>query len=307
MSPNKVAIIGANGTLGPHVLSALRASEFSVVVISRKSSKSTYTDDVEVRVVSDDPSSEEYVKAVSGCDVVVATLGGSNDTLQMKLADASVEAGVELFIPADFGSCDSTSERAISLVPLYGKKSNVRDHLKKLAETTKLTWTSIVPGHFFDEKPGSLDLLLFNVNDHTAKILDDGSRKWSTTTLGRVGDAVVRVLRNQDKCKNQMLYIQSFCISQNELLTSVEKATGKKWTVEHVNSEEHARGLKKKLEEKPGDSHATEELVGNLGITEADWRNKETFSNELLEFADEDLDEVVRRVLGKERKSAVKV
>lgn len=36
--------------------------------------------------------------------------------------------------------------------------------------------------------------------------------------------------------ENKIVYVNSFTITQNKLLASLERASGKKWEVEHVNS-----------------------------------------------------------------------
>ncbi|MCJ1237447.1 hypothetical protein MMC14_005432 [Varicellaria rhodocarpa] len=129
----KVALIGANGRLWPAILDTLlSAGTFMVTVISRSSSKSAYPDLVHVTHISDDPPFEEFVDVLRGQDALVVTFPGSNSDLQMRLADAAAQAGVKRFIPADFGSCDSSSPRALDLVSIYRAKQKVWQHLQQL-------------------------------------------------------------------------------------------------------------------------------------------------------------------------------
>lgn len=297
MAVKNVALIGAKGRLGPSILNALiRSRSFNITVISRKASKSQYPDSVQVRYIFDDPTHAELLKVFQGQDAVIVTFAGSNSDLQIRLADAAAESGVKRFIPADFGSCDSSSPRALELVPLYKAKTKVRDHLIELAGKSNLTWTSLVCGHFFDYGLKS-DLLNFDVNARKVRIFDGGDIKWSTTTLETIGRATVEIIKKEGETRNRMLYIQSFSITQNEVLKSVEKAMGQKWQVEHVRSEDFITQTKAVMDKDPEDADAVEQMVSVVGIVDADWTGKPDFANDLLGLDDENLDEVVQRVV----------
>lgn len=291
MTINKVALIGANGTLGPAVLKAL-LSTFEVTVISRASSKSTYPDSVRVIHTSDDHSHQELVDAFKGQDAVVVTFAGSNSELQIKLADAAKEAGVKRFIPADFGSCDATSQLALDLMPLYRKKLEVQQYLKN----SGLPWTSIVSGHFFDYGLTS-NLLQFDLHQKKVNIFDGGDIKWSATTLETIGLAVVRVLQLQET-ENMMLFIESFNISQNDLLKSLEKFMGK-WEVIHTDSKNFIEVNKAETDKDPKNAKARENLVSVVGIIDGNWEDRVNFANKLLGIKMENLDQAVKKVIDK--------
>jgi putative NADH-flavin reductase len=300
MAIKKVTLVGANGKLGPAILHALlSAGTFTVTVLSRTSSKSTYPPSVHIARVSDDLPDDELVQVLRGQDAVVVVFAGSNSDLQIRLADAAARAGVQRFIPADFGSCDSSSARALELVPLYRAKQKVRQHLEQLASdssqlSSRLSWTSLVCGHFFDYGLKS-GLLLFDVEARKARILDGGEINWSATTIETIATAVMRVLQKEDETKNRMLYIQSFCVTQNEVLKSLECVTGRSWQVENVDSEEYIREARVRLDQR--NPKAQEDLVSALGIVDANWEGKGDFANSLLGLKTEDLDQVVRKVI----------
>jgi hypothetical protein len=46
-----------------------------------------------------------------------------------------------------------------------------------------------------------------------------------------------------------------------------------------------------------GDGEAREEVVAVWGVVAADWKEKEGFANKMLGLQEDDLDQVVRRVL----------
>ena len=301
MTIRKVILVGANGTLGPDVLQALlSAKTFTVTVLSRSSSKSKYPDSVNVIHVSDDFLIEELVPALRGQDAIIVTFAGSNSDLQIRLADAALQAGVRRFIPADFGSCDSSSPRALDLVPLYRAKQKVRLHLEQIAaDGGTLSWTSLVCGHFFDYGLKS-GLLQFDLSARKARIFDGGEIKWSATTLETIATATVRVLRKVEETRNRMLYVQSFCVTQNEVLRSLERVMGREgWQVEQVDSDMYIKEVKGKLDREPGNAKTTENLVSVVGIVDSNWEGKKDFANLVLGLQDEDLDQAVRKVIDK--------
>lgn len=312
MTIQKVALIGANGHLGPSVLHALLSStspKLSITVISRKSSKSTYPTEVNVVHISDNspPPHEELINVFTGQDAVVTTFAGTQGDLQIRLADAAAEAGVKRFIPADFGSCDSSDPRSLDLVPLYREKEKVRKYLQKLATSSAangqredaFSWTSLVCGHFFDYGLES-GLLAFDIAARKATVFDGGDIKFSASTLGFIGRATAEILTHREnETRNKMLYIQSFATTQNEVLGLLEKYTEQKWTVEQVDSEKYIDTQKKKLNENSGDHDIIESLVSVEGIVNANWTAKENFANGLLGLQQEDLEGVIRGVVSR--------
>ena len=300
MAIRNIVLVGANGRLGPSILQALLSnSSFKVTVLSRQSSSSTYPSSVKHAKVSDDFPVSEVSSALQSQDAVIVTTAGSNDVLQIRLADAAAQAGVQRFIPADFGSCDSAEgSRALKLMPLYRAKKRVREHLQRLVEGegATLSWTSIVCGHFFDDGLAS-GLLGFNLKERKVELVDGGEVKWSSTTLGTIGEAVVQVLERPDESRNKLLYIQSFCVSQNQILGVLERVVGSKFEIERVDSEEYIVRKKKEVDENPENKHAREDLVSIVGIVDSNWEKRRDFANGLLGIRGDDLEEVVRRVV----------
>lgn len=304
MPLHRIALIGANGTLGPSILHALltasSALSLSITVLSRQNSQSTYPSTVRVIYTSDNPSLSELTTLLKGQDALITTFAGSNSALQTRLASAAAQAGVQRFIPADFGSCDSRDARAQELLPLYREKTAVREHLEQLAAKHQLTWTSIVCGHFFDYGLET-GLLQIDLQQRKARVFDGGAGKWAASTLARVGEAVVAVLEpeREEATANRVLLVQSFCVSQNEVVGVLEGVMGGgEWEVENVGSERFIEEMKGKVEKDPGDGEATENLVGVAGLTLSNWEGKEDYANGLLGLEEEDLEQVVRGVVG---------
>lgn len=116
-----------------------------------------------------------------------------------------------------------------------------------------------------------------------------------------------------------MLYIQSFCVSQNEVLRAFERATSsssgssssssgdgnveggeKKWEVTKLDSKVYREEKVKKRDE--GDKQAIEDLVWLLGALDANWEDRKDFAMKDLGLENEDLDAVVRRIVEKQER-----
>lgn len=298
MSIVHVTLVGATGSLGSHILDALVSEgNFTVTLLQRASSKSkpAYLDKVRVLTISEELLHDELTDRLRGQDALVVCYRAQDAAAQIKFGKAAAAAGVKRIIPADFGSCDSNGERERELVKLFERKVQVRQSLQELAQQNDyFSWTSLVNGHFFDWGLRE-NFLHFNLQTRKADIIDDGNTRSSQATLTQIAKATVRILQRPEETKNRMLFIQSFCVSQNEVLASLEKAMGVKWEVERHDSDEFIK-QKKALADK-GDSQAIEDLVFVLGAIDGDWEGRPDFAMETLGLENEDLDAVVQKVV----------
>ena len=295
MSIKNVCLLGANGNVGPMVLHALVKDGFNVTVLKRSSSKSSsgYPSGVKVAEVDDAFAVDDLVPIFNGQDAVVVTIKGTQVDIQKRLADASVKAGVKRFIPADFGSCDSSSPHAQDCVPLFVNKTELRSYLTELTKKNEsFTWSSIVCGHFFDWDTAFLHLW---PKEKRADIVKDGDLKTSYSTLARVGEATSRILQRPVETANKVLFIQSFCVTQPEIVKAFEKASGSKYEVAWLDADAYERGQKAKRDE--GDKDALENLVWLLGAIEGNWEERDEFAMGLLGLGNEDLDEAAAKVV----------
>jgi len=231
-----VIIIGAGGNLGPTILNTfLKESSFNTTVLSREGSSSTFPSGVKVIRANYD-SVESLTEAFKGQDVVISLVAGAVLGDQNKLIDASIAAGVQRFLPSEFGS-DTTDARLIAAVPITAAKASTVDYLK--SKESELSWSSVVTGPFFDWGV-AVGFLGFNVANKTANIYDDGKARFSATNLYTVALAVIRALEKPDLSKNQYVYVSGLDTTQNEILVAAEKITGEKWTVTHGTAKELA-------------------------------------------------------------------
>ncbi|KAL6707130.1 hypothetical protein ACN47E_004677 [Coniothyrium glycines] len=301
MTITNVALIGGTGTLGGPVLKALKASEFNVSVLNRQTSRSVYPK-TKVITVPDDLDIGEVAKALRehSIDALIITIAGSHIDSQKKLIDAAFKGGIKRVMPADFGSCDSADTDTNNMLPLMEGKKLVRDYLVSIegeerGDGTKMTWTSLITGHFFDWGLTN-GLLKFDVATRKAYILDGGNIKFSNSNLDFIAKAVVRVLERPVETENRLLYVHSVHCTQLELLDALEQATGDKFDRIEQESRKELDVVRPKMLE--GDFDSREEVVAIWGIIASDWAGRKDFANQLLDLQEADLYESVKKAVG---------
>ncbi|KAL6876855.1 hypothetical protein J3F83DRAFT_727303 [Trichoderma novae-zelandiae] len=306
-SPIKtVCLVGANGTLGSVLLAGLvQANCFDVSILQRSTSTSTSSSassssSIPRIIVGPDLDVQELTTALAGQDAVIAAFPLGQGDQHLRLVEAAFKAGVRRFIPADFGSCDAGDALPQQYLPLYRRKTLVRQRCEFFAAQpgSALTWTALVCGHFFDHglRHG---LLHFDFGTRTAQILDGGDVRASASTLRRIAEATVRVLQRAERTGNRTIYIQSFNPTQLEILAALEKAMGEKWHAQHVDSKAYLADARKRLDSDDEEAVlvAIEDIVFVLGALDADWTKREGFGMELLGLEDEKLEDVVEDVV----------
>lgn len=136
----------------------------------------------------------------------------------------------------------------------------------------------------------------FNIKEQKAVLYDDGTTKWSTTTLARIGLAVKNAMLIPEKTANKYIFIDSFTVSQKDVLAAFEKATAKKWEATHADLEnDKEEGLEKMAK---GDFAGAANLIRYINLTPGhggNYMEYEEGANELLSLPKETLDEAVAR------------
>jgi hypothetical protein len=300
MAIRNVALIGASGTLGPSILEALKKSQYTPYVLNRASSKSKYPD-TNVITIPDDLNVSELTTLFkdNAIDAVIFAIAGSHVEPQKRLIDAAFASDVQLIVPAEFGSCDSADEVTNQILPLMAGKKVVREYLIDLSTKErdgrpKLTWTSLVTGHFFDWGLEH-NLLRIDMKKKIAYLVDGGDIKFSGSNLSFIAKAVVKIMGQPEGSKNKLLYVHSNHVTQLELLAEIEKATGEKFERVDENSKTAIEEARPKMLE--GDHEAIELVVAVHGVVASDWAGKEGFANDLLGLQEEDLEGVIKRVV----------
>lgn len=139
----------------------------------------------------------------------------------------------------------------------------------------------------------------FNLKEQKVTLFNQGRDTWSTTTLGTIGLAVKNALLLPDETANRYLYIDSFTVSQNQVLDAFQRATGREWEVEHVEAEEMKKTGMEKMSR--GDLSGAMSLIRYINCVHGHGGNFAEYkstANALLSLPEENLDETVSRILG---------
>lgn len=165
--------------------------------------------------------------------------------------EAAQTAGIQRFIPSEFGS--DTSNPLTAQLPVFGDKVAV---LRKLEEVSKqdtaFTWTAVINGPFFDW--GLEYKFTINLKGPSTRIFDGGDVPVSSTTLAGVGRAVAGVLKHPEETKNRSVFVSDVQFTQNQLLELSGNAD--KIQREDVKTEDVEKQAYEALEQSPPDGRA---------------------------------------------------
>lgn len=173
-------------------------------------------------------NSNTLVDALKGQDAVVSALNHAALNQQRTLLDASVSAGVQRFIPSEYGS-DTLNPKA-AVLPLFAQKKKEQQYLEDLAAKGKVSYTIVINGPFLDFGLNH-GFLGPDLKKRHITYLDGGIAKFSTTTLATVGRTVVGVLSKLEKTKNRAVYVEDTALTLMDLFRLCKQALGEEgWT-----------------------------------------------------------------------------
>jgi uncharacterized protein YbjT (DUF2867 family) len=196
---------------------------------------------------ADFSSHESLTRALAGQDVVVNAVTAAAGDTQKALIDAAIAAGVKRFVPSEFGS-GTLDARARALVPMFEAKREVNEYLR--AREGSIEWTGIFTGPFFDWAVRN-GFMGFDPAKRTVTVFDEGTTVFSATNLHQVGETLVKILERPEETRNRFVTVSGFQTTQMEMLAVAEKITGEKWSVTHVDVQQHVLEGNEKL--KKGD------------------------------------------------------
>jgi hypothetical protein len=78
----------------------------------------------------------------------------------------------------------------------------------------------------------------FDIAKNSAIIYDNGTEKFTGTTLEGIGQAVVGVLQHPEETKNRCVRVMSILTCQNDLLQAFKSITQKEWEVQRSTTKE---------------------------------------------------------------------
>ena len=119
-----------------------------------------------------------------------------------------------------------------------------------------------------------------------------------TTKPATIGLAVKNAMLVPDKTANQYLYVDTFTISQKQVLASLEKATGAKWEVTVLDGEDLVKTGMEKMSK--GDYSGAMSLIRYINCVHGHGGNYMEYrqgANELLSLPTQTLDNAIAEVL----------
>jgi uncharacterized protein YbjT (DUF2867 family) len=238
-----VALAGASGSLGKPVLEHLLENGFTVAVLTREGSTSTFPAGVKVAKV-DYTSEESLTAALRGQHALISTLATEVVSSQDILIKAAIAARVYRIIPSEFGSDDFLD--ANRKLPVYFQKIAIQKLLEDGVKETngEVTYTFVLNSIFMD---WSMDYgFLIDAKKKKVVLYDGGETRYSTTPLHAVAKGVVGVLKHPQETANRAVRIHGTVLTQKRILELGKKALGEDgWTITESNTED---GLKEGLD-----------------------------------------------------------
>eukprot|EP00835_Amoeboradix_gromovi_P005164 NODE_460_length_8176_cov_0.585737.p3 type:complete len:283 gc:universal NODE_460_length_8176_cov_0.585737:539-1387(+) len=249
MTFSTIAVLGATGTLGKPVTTALINKGFKVKIFTRDAEKSKKEFSVKAEYVTVDYKSKDgLIRELKGIDVVVSTLGGPAFNDQFLVLEAAKEAGVKRFYPSEFGAEINDSVKSV----LFEPKLKLREALK----ASGIEWTIIENGLFLEYLYSPF--IGFDHAKHTATLVGTKDTTISFTDLRSIGEFVAESINNP-KSKNAKVQVAGDTKTFSDMVHIIEKATKATWTVTYIPVSE----IQKKVD---GNSNPWETIPEQLKI-----------------------------------------
>lgn len=289
--------------------SLIDTGRFNLTAITRPDSTSELPAGIKVAKASNDDH-DALVSALRGQDALLITLGvtAPADT-QTKLIRAAADAGVPWVLPNDWGF-DTELEGNVNDIPGTAKVPQGR---REVAETGVCKFISVTTGFWYEWSLAIPFSYGFDFANKTATFFDDGQTKISTSTWPQVGRAVTALLSlpikpeggNLERClehfQNKVVYVNSFTVSQQDMLDSVLRVTGDKledWTINKEPARERYAAATKALQ--GGEKMAYVRMMYTrifYNDGSGDFETRRGTANEILRLPKEDFDDATLRAI----------
>lgn len=254
-----IMILGATGNVGSAIFAALKSHNtqnpthpFNITILTRTSSYARTTAQIPptmnlqvlpIDSYTDSKSLSTLLKA-HNIEVLISTIASFSTNDQAHLVTACVSSGtVRRFFPSEYGV--DTSDRALieKHLPLAVLKHENIELLREACSSTngKLSWSALITGAFFDWALALPGALAFNIPNMSVNVLDSGDTPYEATNIGTIGKAVVACLTSPARFEdtaNRYVYINSFTTTQNEVISLIEKFTGRTVKRNHISAKE---------------------------------------------------------------------
>jgi NmrA-like family len=262
----RIAVAGV-GSLGLPIVLALLNASYRVTVLTRSPTTSKPglpQDNANLTFATVDyasvPSLTSALKDHLG---VVSTITTASVHEQEPLIEAALAAGVQRFIPSEFG-CDTTHPLVAALPVFSGKVATQKLLADAVSRSDgKFSYTLFMNVAFFDW--GLKYGFLLDPKNRKATIYDGGDVEFSTTTLASIAKGIVGVFEHLEETKNKVVRVYDTVITQNKLLRIAQKLSGtsdKDWELKQGSTEENLKGGLETLQS----GKASPEEIGGLMV-----------------------------------------
>jgi len=249
---------------------------------------------------------EALISALKGQQFLIITLSvTAPGDLHGRIVKAAGEAGIPYVMPNIYGS-------DIQNPAILEESMNGRMYKERFAdfEGVDTSWIVLVCGFWYEwslalKKP----FFGFDIADRSVTFYDDGKTKIDVSTWDQCGRAIAGLLSLPESgaspCvadwKNKPLYINSFKVSQRDMLDSLHRVLGttdKDWTIDFEPTDQR---FKRGLEDWENGNRMGFATASYARIFypngDGDFESKWGTSNKLLGLPKEDLDEATKRVV----------
>ncbi|KAI5119130.1 hypothetical protein M0805_005736 [Coniferiporia weirii] len=245
MSAYKTFAVAGAGNLGSVIVEELlklkdAGTITSVIILTR--SEGGYADFVAKgarTVVVDYTSPSSLESALADVDVLVSVFGSSAYAVQKDLVKAAKAAGVQLFVPSEFGKVSQERQDPISKL-----KDGVRLQLIEIGLPFAIFYTGAFPDHMFAPKVAKM----FGLDLISGKIVVGGSGNAPASFTARVDIAryLAHVLTSlpRSEIESKVFRIEGERSTLNRVLAELQERTGKHLEISYRPREELEQALK---------------------------------------------------------------
>ncbi|KAL4982176.1 hypothetical protein BDW68DRAFT_171280 [Aspergillus falconensis] len=260
----KVAVVGAGGTIGRHLTDQLlRNGKHIITAITRPESTNKIPNGVKVaRVDYSGNDDSALVEVLRGQQILLITMNAMapRDTI-VKLIRAAAKAGVRYIQPNWYGH-DAANDALCEDSILAANRDRGIEEIKNLGVSAYLF---LVCNFWYEfSLGGGPDRFGFDFTKRTFTMLDNGDVPINTTTWPQCGRAIANLLSLKElpedetdtsitlsQFANRCTYVSSFRLTQRDMFESVRRVTGTvetDWTITRESSlerfKEGQEGLK---------------------------------------------------------------
>lgn len=283
-------------------MKALSNASFTVSAGVRASSFTTgFPSGVSVVTVNYE-NSQSLLQVFKDQDAIIEAFNPNVAIHQEKIIQAALQAGVQHIITPDFSS--DTFNPNVTELMIFEPKLEAQAVLEDVAHSTKLKWTAVITGPFFDWGLFLLIALAFNITNQntaiprgifwvnpeqkTVTIIGSGNQQVSMSALDIVGRATVAILKNPSAYANRPAYFADYTISSNDLLALLNDIVGSdEWKATQVPldgflskakemwAEDTKNGVKDRL------NSSAYQMLGTYGVFDEGNRYEADFSGKV--------------------------